>query len=265
MTSFHGCTALITGASSGIGREIARQLAPQARRLILIARRQDRLDALAAEIGRAGLEIECHAVDVADTVQIDAFLARLESAGTSVDFLINNAGIGDHGFFEESDWKRVETMIDVNIKSLTRMTHALLPQLIRSGRGAILNVSSIASLLPIPKMSVYAATKAYVTSFSEGIRAELRGTGVSVTALCPGPVDTEFFQLAERANSHESPPAPEFFKVSVQEVAREALDAVLRDRPRVIPGWVPWAVMTIATLVPFAIVRLFLTEKRPNR
>jgi len=265
MTSFHGCTALITGASSGIGRELARQLAPQARKLILLARRQDRLDALATEIGRKGLELECHVVDVADKAQLEAFLAKFASSGMAIDFLINNAGIGDHGFFEESDWGRVEAMIDVNITALTRITHAFLPQLIRSGRGAILNVSSIASLLPIPKMSVYAATKAYVTSFSEGIRAELRGTGVSVTALCPGPVDTEFFNIAERANSKESPPAPEFFKIPVEQVAREALDAVLRDRPRVIPGWVPWAVMTIATLVPFAIVRLFLAEKRSNR
>lgn len=265
MTSFHGCTALITGASSGIGRELARQLAPKARKLILVARRQDRLDALAAEIGRKGLEIECHAVDVADQAQLSTLLDTLASSSPGIDFLINNAGLGDHGFFEESDWARVEAMIDVNIKALTRITHALLPQLIRSGRGAILNVSSIASLLPIPKMSVYAASKAYVTSFSEGLRAELRGTGVSVTALCPGPVDTEFFNIAERANSKESPPAPEFFKVSVEEVAREALDAVLRDRPRIIPGWIPLVVMTIATLVPFAIVRLFMAEKRSNR
>jgi short-subunit dehydrogenase len=263
MTSFRGCTALITGASSGIGRELARQLAPNASRLILLARRIDRLEALAAEIRRDGIEIECHPVDVANVAQLDAFLAMLKGSGTQVDLLINNAGVGDHGFFEESDWGRVESMIDINIKALTRMTHALLPQLIRT-RGAILNVSSIASLLPIPKMSVYAASKAYVTSFSEGIRAELRGTGVSVTALCPGPVETEFFQIAERPGARENPPAPEFFKVPAEEVAREALDAVLRDRPRVIPGWVPWAVMTFATLVPFAIVRLFLAEKRPK-
>src|SRR6202034_803008 len=117
-----------------------------------------------------------------------------------VSLLVNNAGVGDHGLFERSDWPRVKAMIDVNIESLTRLTHALLPDLVRAGRGAILNVSSIASLLPIPKMAVYAATKAYVTSFSEALRAELRGTGVSVTAVCPGPVDTEFFAVAERAN-----------------------------------------------------------------
>jgi short-subunit dehydrogenase len=206
--------------------------------------------------------VECHAVDVADEKQLEAFLQQLKASNTPIDFLVNNAGVGDHGFFEESDWDRVKAMIDINIQALTHVTHALLPQLIRSGRGAILNVSSIASFLPIPKMSVYAASKAYVTSFSEGIRAELRGTGVSVTALCPGPVDTEFFNIAERPDATESAPAPEFFKVPVEKVAREALQAVLRDRARVVPGWHVWLIMGIAALVPIAIVRLFLTKRR---
>jgi short-subunit dehydrogenase len=204
-------------------------------------------------------------VDVADGAQVDAFLGKLALDRTRIDFLVNNAGLGDHGLFEASDWDRVKAMLDVNIQALTRITHALLPELVRTGRGAILNVSSIASLLPIPKMAVYAATKAYVTSFSEALRAELRGTGVSVTALCPGPVETEFFNIAERPNSDESAPSPELFKIPTEQVAREALDAVLRDRPRIIPGWVPWVVMTIATLVPFAIVRLFLAETRAKR
>jgi short-subunit dehydrogenase len=106
--------------------------------------------------------------------------------GPKIDFLVNNAGVGDHGLFEESDWSRVQAMIEVNIRALTQVTHAVLSDLILSGQGAILNVSSIASLLPLPQMAVYAATKAYVTSFSEALRAELRGSGISVTALCPG-------------------------------------------------------------------------------
>lgn len=262
MTSFHGCTALITGASSGIGRELARQLAPQAAALILIARRLDRLENLRRELARPGLEIHCHAVDVANAAQVETLLELIAGSGLKVDFLINNAGVGDHGFFEESDWSRVQAMLDVNIQALTRFTHAFLPQLIRSGRGAILNVSSIASYLPIPKMAVYAATKAYVTSFSEAIRGELRGTGVSVTALCPGPVDTEFFHLAERPEALEAGPAPEIFKVPVEQVAREGLDAVLRDRPRVIPGWIVWAVMTFVSLLPFFLLRLFVAQRR---
>src|SRR5579871_1499033 len=190
MNFFHGCTALITGASSGLGTEFARQLAPHASSLILVARRLDRLETLKEELDRPGLTVHCHAADLADEVQIEALLAALAASGEHVTFLVNNAGCGDHGFFEESDWSRVEAMLDVNIKALTRLTHAVLPDLVRSGRGAILNVSSVASLLPLTKMAVYAATKADVTSFSEALRAELRNTGISVTALCPGPVDT---------------------------------------------------------------------------
>ena len=264
MQFFDGCTALITGASSGIGLEFVRQLAPHASTLILVARRLDRLEALKGELDRPGLTVHCHAADLGDEVQIEALIAALAASGEHVSLLVNNAGLGDHGLFERSDWVRVNAMIDVNIKSLTRLTHALLPDLIRAGRGAILNVSSIASLLPIPKMAVYAATKAYVTSLSEALRAELRGTGVSVTALCPGPVDTEFVAVAERGDSRDALPAPEVFKVPVQQVVREALNAVERDRARVIPGWLIWAVMSITALVPIWFLRIFLTKRRED-
>jgi short-subunit dehydrogenase len=265
MNFFHGCTALITGASSGLGAEFARQLAPHARALILVARRIDRLEALRMELDRPGLTVHCHAADLAEEVQTEALLASLAASGERVTLLINNAGLGDHGFFEDSDWSRVKGMINVNIKAMTRLTHALLPDLVRAGRGAILNVSSIASLLPIPKMTVYAATKAYVTSFSEALRGELRETGVSVTALCPGPVNTEFFGVAERPATGESMPAPEVFKVSAEEVVASGLAAVERDRARVIPGWFVCIVMTIASLVPIFLLRLFLTQRRNAR
>jgi short-subunit dehydrogenase len=262
MNFFHGCTALITGASAGLGQEFARQLAPHARSLILVARRLDRLEQLRKEIDRPGLTIHCHAADLADEVQTEAFLAALAASGERVSLLINNAGLGDHGFFEASDWSRVDAMLDVNVKALTRLTHALLPDLIRAGRGAILNVSSIASFLPLPKMAVYAATKAYVTSFTEALRAELRQTGVSVTLVCPGPVNTEFFQVAERAENRESMPSPEIFKVPAGQVVAEALDAVAADRARVVPGWLVCAVMAITALVPIVVLRPFLTQRR---
>ena len=262
MNFFHGCTALITGASSGLGAEFARQLAPHARSLILVARRLDRLEELSEELDRPGLTIHCHAADLADEVQIEALLASLAASGERVSLLINNAGLGDHGFFEDSEWSRVEAMLDVNIKALTRLTHAVLPDLVRVGRGAVLNVSSIASLLPLPKMAVYAASKAYVTSFSEALRAELRDTGVSVTALCPGPVNTEFFETAERLDAREAMPAPELFKVPAEEVVAAGLNAVVRDRARVIPGWFVCVVMTVASLVPIFLLRLFLRQRR---
>ncbi|MEA3209270.1 MAG: uncharacterized protein QOE70_2327 [Chthoniobacter sp.] len=262
MNFFHGCTALITGASAGLGEEFARQLAPHAQTLILVARRLERLEKLKADLSRPGLTVHCHAADLADEVQTEALLAALAASGEHVSLLINNAGVGDHGFFEDSDWTRVQSMLDVNIRALTRLTHALLPDLVQAGRGAILNVSSIASLLPLPKMAVYAASKAYVTSFSEALRGELRDTGVSVTAVCPGPVNTEFFGIAERPESGERMPAPEFFKVPAEQVAHEALAAVARDRARIIPGWFVAIVMTLAALVPIFVLRLFLSQRR---
>jgi short-subunit dehydrogenase len=265
MNFFHGCTALITGASSGLGEEFARQLAPHASALILVARRLDRLEALKSELERPGLVIHCHAADLADEVQTEALLASLAASGERVSLLINNAGLGDHGYFEESDWGRVKSMLDVNIKALTRLTHAILPDLIRIGHGAILNVSSIASLLPLPKMAVYAASKAYVTSFSEALRAELRDAGVSVTALCPGPVETEFSSIAQRPDGRDAMPAPQVFKVPAAEVVASGLAAVEHDRARSIPGWLVCIVMTITTLVPIFLLRFFLTQRRHPR
>ena len=262
MNSLHGCTALITGASSGIGAEFARQLAPHANSLVLVARRHERLDALKAELARSGLRIECHAVDLADTAAVDNFLKALAGSGTRVDFLVNNAGLGDHGLFEASDWQRVQTMLDVNIKALTRLTHALLPDIIRSGRGAILNVSSITAFLPMPGMAVYAASKAYVSSFTEAIRAELRGTGVAVTALCPGPVETEFGALARRRGESDAAPAPDILKLPVDRIAREGLLAIEKDRARVVPGWLLAVLMFITALVPIFVLRPFLGSGR---
>ena len=265
MNSLHGCTALITGASSGIGAEMARQIAPHARALVLVARRGDRLEVLKAELDRSGIEIQCHAADLADGAQVERLLAALEASGTKVDFLINNAGLGDHGLFEDSEWKRVEAMLDVNIKALTRLTHALLPGIIRSGRGAILNVGSIAAYLPMPKLAVYAASKAYVTSFTEALRAELRGTGVSVSALCPGPAETEFGARAKRAGEADALPAPEFLKIPVVRIACEGLRAVERNRARVIPGALLGVLMFLTALVPIFILRPFLGARSRER
>jgi uncharacterized protein len=254
-------TVLITGASSGLGAEFARQLAQRVKCVILAARRQDRLQALTAAIARPGLTVHCLTVDLGREDDTQRFLSELAALGPKIDFLINNAGLGDHGLFEESEWTRVQAMIEVNIRALTQVTHAVLRDLILSRRGAILNVSSIASLLPLPQMAVYAATKAYVTSFSEALRSELRGTGVSVTALCPGPVDTEFFVAAERPNSDKSQAAPEAFKIPADQVVREGLAAVENDRARVIPGWFVFLTTTLAVSVPLFVLRFFLNRR----
>jgi hypothetical protein len=262
METFRGCTALVTGASSGLGQEIASQLAPYAARLVLVARRADRLEKLRQELLAhcPALEVLPYALDLADEAQLPPFLDWLRSNGLRIDFLVNNAGMGDHGPFETSEWEKVRRMLSVNIVALTRLTHALLPGLRTCRRAQILNVSSIAGLLPIPNLAVYAATKAYVNSFSEGLRAELHGTGVGVTAVCPGPFDTEFQEVAERADGGRMP-TPDLFKLTCRDVARAALAAAARDKARVIPGLLVAAVITVAAAVPLCVLRYFMARQ----
>src|SRR5216684_9136558 len=232
-----GCNALITGASAGIGREFAQQLAGRARTLVLVARREERLNELRDELRNRNAKLSVHVrvVDLCDKRQIDDLIASLEQAKIDIDLLINNAGLGDYGSFATSDPERNDRILEVNIVALTLLTRRLLPQMIARKRGAILNVTSSAGFLPIPGMAVYAASKAYVNCFSEALRAELRGTGVRVTALCPGPVHTEFGDVAKRAGGQPER-GPESVYVSVEKTVRDALAAVEADRPIVIPG-----------------------------
>src|SRR5207248_10638336 len=232
------CNALITGASAGIGREFARQLAGRARSMILVARRDERLVELADQLQREHPKLLVHIrkVDLADLAQLQAFLELLDREKLEVDLLINNAGLGDSGPFAESDPDRNKEMTVVNVATLTLVTRHLLPQMIANRRGGILNVSSSAGFLPIPGSAVYAATKAYVTSFSEALRAELRGTGVNVCAVCPSPVRTEFQEVAKRPGGQPEMGSKIFF-VSVRQVARAGLAALEADRPVEIPGF----------------------------
>jgi short-subunit dehydrogenase len=250
------CNALITGASAGIGREFARQLAGCARSIILVARRDERLIELADQLQREHpmLLVHIRKVDLADLGQLQAFLEWLDREKLQVDLLINNAGLGDSGLFAKSDPDRNREMTAVNVTALTLLTRHLLPQMIAKHRGSILNVSSSAGFLPIPGSAVYAATKAYVTSFSEALRAELRGTGVSVCALCPGPVVTEFQQVARREGVQPDI-GPNFLLVTVEQVVRDALAALGADRPLVIPGFAMKLLMLLAQLMPMPILR----------
>jgi short-subunit dehydrogenase len=251
-----GRNALITGASAGIGREFARQLAGCAQSLILVARREQRLNELRDGLNQQHphLRIQVRETDLADLPQIEELTAWLEREHIDVDLLINNAGLGDSGPFATSDLRRNEQMMLVNMVALTSLTRHLLPQMIARKRGGILNVSSSAGFLPIPNFAVYAATKAYVTSFSEALRAELHGTGVSVCALCPGPVHTEFQEVANRPGAQPDS-GPEFVHVSVEQVVRDALAALEADRPLVIPGFAMKLGMFLARLVPMPILR----------
>jgi uncharacterized protein len=252
-----GCTALITGASAGIGHEFARQLANRAHTLVLVARREARLNELRDELlnRNARLHVHVRQVDLCDKSQIDQLVAWLKQNKIDVNLLINNAGLGDAGWFATSPPKRNDEMLQVNIVALTTLTRALLPQMISQRQGAILNVSSSAGFLPIPEFNVYAATKAYVNSFTEALRAEVRGNGVTVTALCPGPVHTEFQAKAQRPGGKPDD-APSLVYVPVEQVVRDALAAIEADRLFVIPGLAMKVGMFLVRITPMSILRL---------
>lgn len=252
-----GCAALITGASAGIGAEFARQLGNVAGCLVLVARREQRLRELRDELAAAhpNLNVIIHTSDLASSTDVDALLAWLSEERISIDLLVNNAGLGDYGPFATSDGERIRQIMAVNMAALTQLTHGLLAPMIARGRGAILNVSSSASFLPIPGMALYAATKAYVTSLSEALRIELRRAGIHVTALCPGPVNTEFNTVARRPGT-TGISAPAITHVSAEHVVRAALKAIERNKPLVIPGLVMKLGMAITRGVPMAVLRL---------
>lgn len=251
------CSALITGASAGIGRECARQLASRARTLVLAARREQRLIELRDELRNRNPRLNVHSrvVDLCDKSQIDELIRWLEQNKIDIDFLVNNAGLGDVGPFTASPPQRNAEMLQVNIVALTMLTRALLPQMNSRKRGAILNVSSSAGFLPIPEFNVYAATKAYVNSFTESLRAELRDSGISVTALCPGPVHTEFGDVAARVGNQPTS-GPELTYVPVEQVVRDALKAIESSKPLVIPGFVMKLGMFLVRITPMSILRL---------
>jgi uncharacterized protein len=261
-----GCCALITGASAGIGREFARQLAGRARGMILVARREERLRELHDELTKhnPNLNVQIRKTDLANPSAFEELIAWLEHEKIDVDLLINNAGLGDLGPFATIDPARLEQILFVNTVALTLLTRRLLPGMIARKRGAILNVSSSAGFLPIAGFAVYAATKSYVTAFSEALRAEVRGKGVSVCALCPGPVHTEFMQIAQRPGKQPFMAAPELAHVSAEDIARDGLAAVQRNQPLAIPGLFMKLAMLIVRLTPMSILRLVsrVTAKR---
>jgi uncharacterized protein len=194
-------TALITGASGGIGLELAKLFAKDGYRLILVARDEKRLAKLAQELTGQGNEVKTVALDLSQSTAPQQLMDQLKRDGVSVDVLVNNAGFGLFGNFSETSWPKEKDMIQLNMVTLTELTKLVLPEMVSRKSGKILNVASTAAFQPGPLMAVYYATKAYVLYFSEAIAEELRGTGVTVTALCPGPTKSGFQKLAEMENS----------------------------------------------------------------
>jgi hypothetical protein len=189
--------ALITGASSGIGKELAKIHAAKGGDLVLVARREKELTELKNSLeSEYKVKVLIISKDLSDTNTPTEIFAETEKLGIQVEYLINNAGFGGHGFFHEREMEKDQAMVNVNIISLMLLTRLYLPGMVTRGTGKILNVSSTASFLPGPLQAVYYSSKAFVTSFSQALAEELNGTGVTVTALCPGPVATEFFDTA---------------------------------------------------------------------
>ena len=244
-------TALITGASSGIGQSFAYALARQHYDLVLVARRQDRLNAVAAkakEIGAGSTEIV--ASDLTRGGAPVELQARLAAVPIEIDYLINNAGFGTTGRFDRLPLAREVEEIELNVTALIALTKLFLPPMIERRNGTIINVASTAAFQPIPYMATYAATKAFVLSFTEAISVETAGTGVRILALCPGPVRTEFQAVAKNENAL----MPSFVYLDADTVVRQALAAVARGRRVRINGVMNAIGVLAARLLPRTLV-----------
>jgi uncharacterized protein len=238
--SYPFTSALVTGASSGIGAELTRQLVAAGVPVVAVARREDRLVALAEEIG----SVEVLTADLGTREGQDAVAARIADDRQPVELVVNNAGFGTSGAFVDLDLDRLSDEIALNVTALTRLSHAALAAMTPRGRGWLMNVSSFASFQPAPRLAVYAATKAYVTSLSESLHEEAAGAGLVVTVLCPGLVRTEFQSVSNTA--HYQTDFPDFLWLDLAEVATAALEAVAKGRALVVPGAIyksaSWAV-----------------------
>ncbi|MBB6403242.1 SDR family oxidoreductase [Arthrobacter sp. AZCC_0090] len=222
-------TALITGASTGIGSVFARRLAAEGARLVLVARSQDKLDELARELRQTGTEVTVLAMDLSLPGSAKELHLATGALGLTVDILVNNAGFGTHGQVLHADADRFSEQIQLNCSTLVGTTTRYLPGMVERATGAVINIASTAAFQPIPHMAVYGATKAFVLSFTQALWAETQGTGVKVLAVCPGATDTPFFETAGEAAAAGSMRTPE-------QVVDTALSAIRANKPSVVDG-----------------------------
>jgi len=222
-------TALVTGASSGIGVEIARELARRGHAVTLVAREADRLRDVAAEISdQHGVRAEWIAINLTNASERDRLPSEIAGRGQVVDLLVNDAGMGTKGRFQELPLSREIELVRLNVETVVALCGAFVPGMVKRGRGAVLNVASVSAFMPVPRQATYCASKAFVLAFTEALTLDLHGTGVTATALCPGPVKTNFGGLIAGL--------PDALFVDPARVAREAIDGLERGRRTVIPG-----------------------------
>jgi short-subunit dehydrogenase len=231
----HASVALVTGASSGIGEAIARGLAVRGQGVALAARRAERLTALADELrDRHGVRAEAIPADLEAASGRDELAGRLGELSVEVEMLVNNAGFGINADFVDADRERMLRMIELNCAALADLQARYLPGMVGRGRGVVINIASTAAFQPLPGNAAYAATKAFVLSLTEAVHSELEGTGVTVTCVCPGPVPTEFVEIAGFAGAEDRTPG--IVWTSASEVARAALDGADGGKRVVVPG-----------------------------
>ena len=241
---------LVTGASAGIGLEMARSLASKLDSLILVARRVERLEQLAKELHARypALNVVCEAADLSDPEAVERLLRQLKSRGTDVDVLVNNAGLGESELFERSPWYRVRQIVEVNVIAMLRLTHDVLPGMVARGHGAILNIGSGAGYAAMPNAAVYTASKHFVRAFTESLRAQLAGTSVTVSEAAPGPVESEFDQAAGIEGGVI--PGQGIFRITAQECAADIVQEFEKGTPVIFPGRNYRWMMKVQPLMP---------------
>jgi hypothetical protein len=243
--------ALVTGASSGFGTVFARSLRRRGYGLVLVARREDRLLSLQRELG-GGEDVVVMARDLAAPSGAAGVVRDLEARGLELDLLVNNAGVGLTTPFLEQPLERLHGMIDLNVRAVVDLTRALLPPMVKRGRGGIINVSSIAAFQPVPYMAVYAATKAFILSFTEALFHEIKGSGVRLQALCPGPTATEFLEVSQ---THSGLLVTRLPMLSPEAVVEASLRGFEGGTLRVIPGLANRLLPLLLRVTPNAITR----------
>jgi uncharacterized protein len=256
--------ALVTGASSGIGVELARQLAQRGHHVILVARRAAEMEALAEELASPRVRIEVLPTDLTEPAERATLVERTTDLGLEVDVLVNNAGLSTLGPVYRADVERELAMVELDVMAVVDLTTRFLPGMVDRRNGAVLNVASTAAFQPLPGQAGYGASKAFVLSYGRGLAGELRGTGVTVTTLCPGPVDTGFGDAAGFAKEDAESALPSFMWESAEAVARCGLAGLEAGDPVVIPGRANWVAAGIAQLAPKRVLVPLLASRHPG-